>query len=74
MAYFSAQNPDCLLEELNRHEQKLNLWLKSSAENALLFVDDPVSALRAAKIGISDQSLRDLEVTMKGIFEKLASA
>ena len=74
MAHFSADHPDRLMQELNRHEQELSRWLKSSPENAILLVENPISALRAAGIGLSDDVLREFEATMNGIMQKLAAA
>jgi hypothetical protein len=73
MTRFSAHN-DPLLRELNRTERKLNRWLRGSSQNAVQLVENPVSALRAADIGISEETLRDLELVINGILEKLASA
>jgi hypothetical protein len=73
MAHFSANHPDRLMQELNRREQELSRWLKCSPENAILLVENPVSALRAAGIGLSDDVLREFEATMNGIMQKLAA-
>lgn len=74
MAYFSAHNSDRMLQELNRHESRLNTWLDSSPSNVILFIEDPVAALRAANLGISESILGELQETMNGIVQKLASA
>lgn len=41
MAYFSAHNGDRMLQELNRHESRLNSWLDSSPSNVILFIEIP---------------------------------
>jgi hypothetical protein len=74
MAHFSAHQNDSLLAALNRHEQELNRWLNSSPHNAIFFVEDPAGALRAAKLGISEEILREFEDTMNGLQQKLGSA
>jgi hypothetical protein len=74
MAYFSAQSGDRMLQELNRHETQLNTWLNSSPTNVILFIEDPVAALRAANLGISETILGELQETMNGIAQKLACA
>lgn len=74
MAHFSAQKDDRLLQELSSHEKDLGVWLNSAPENAILFVQDPVAALRAANLGIAETLLQELEQTMVGIMRKLAAA
>ena len=74
MAYFSAQSGDRMLQELNRHETQLNIWLNSSPTNVILFIEDPVAALRAANLGISETILGELQETINGIVHKLAVA
>ncbi|HST77575.1 MAG TPA: hypothetical protein VLN58_03715 [Verrucomicrobiae bacterium] len=74
MAYFSAHSGDRMLQELNRHESRLNNWLSSSPNNVILFIENPVAALRAANLGISETILGELQETMNGIVQKLASA
>ncbi len=74
MAYSSAPNSDRMLQELDHHESRLNTWLNSSPANVILFVEDPVAALRAANLGISENVLGELQETMNGIVQKLACA
>lgn len=74
MAYFSAHKGDRMLEELNRHESRLSIWLNSSPANVMMFVEDPVAALRAANLGIPESVLGELQETMNGIVRKLAFA
>lgn len=71
MAHFSADANDRLLEELNRHEQQLNVWLDSAPANVILFLENPVAALRAANLGISENTLEGLQQTMEAIARKL---
>jgi hypothetical protein len=61
-----------MLQELNRHESQLNTWLNSSPANVILFIEDPVAALRAANLGIPESILGELQETMNGIVQKLA--
>ena len=74
MAHFSAHNGDRMLQELNRHECRLNTWLNSSPANVILFIEDPVAALRTANLGIPERILGELQETMNGIVNKLAVA
>jgi hypothetical protein len=71
MAHFSADANDSLLEELNSREQQLNAWLDSAPANAMLFLEDPVAALRAANLGIPENMLEELHHTMESIARKL---
>jgi hypothetical protein len=74
MAHFSAHKGDPLLEELHRYETQLNAWLNSAPANAILFVENPVSALRAANLGIAESVLTEFEEIMNGIAQKLGAA
>ena len=74
MAHFSADRDDHLVRELRLHEEQLNEWLNSSPANAILFIEDPVAALRAADLGISESMLQELEETMNALVEKLGAA
>ena len=71
MAHFSPDRNDRLLEELNRHEQQLNEWLDSAPANGILFLEDPIAALRAANLGIPEEMLQELQHTMAIIARKL---
>lgn len=71
MAEFSGCEHDGLLEALNIHEAQLRLWLNSSPANSLLFRDDPVGALRAADIGISEKLLAELQQIVTALRRKL---
>ena len=74
MARFALPQNDCLLQELNRHQAQLDVWLSSAPANVLLFVSDPAAALREARLGIAEDFLTELEDTMNGILKKLADA
>lgn len=71
MGHFSADHDDHLLQELNLHEEQLKAWLNSSPANAILFIADPVAALRAANLGIPESMLQELKETMNALAEKL---
>jgi len=60
-----------LLNELTTREQQLNAWLERSAMNARWFRKDPLTALRAANIGLNDNILKELESITASIAEKL---
>lgn len=70
----SADNEDHLLRELNLHEDELKAWLNSSSANAGLFIEDPVAALRAARLGIPESLLKELEEAMNALAQKLRAA
>jgi hypothetical protein len=72
----SAENedPDFLVQELQKCESQLDAWLNSSAANTEWFVRDPVAALRAAKLGMNEKVLEELEETMRMIAQKLNAA
>lgn len=65
---------DHLLLELHSHEEELRAWLDSSESNALLFAKDPVAALRAANLGLSEERILELEAVLRDIAQKLGSA
>lgn len=60
-----------LIEDLKRCEARLQTWLECSAVNALWFMIDPADAIRAANIGLSEESLNQLEHTLKNTIRKL---
>jgi hypothetical protein len=64
-------SPDRLIQELREHETQLQTWLQSSAVNALWFLVDPVDALRTAHIGLSEESLQELQKTLESLEAKL---
>jgi hypothetical protein len=65
---------DPLLLELARCENQLKLWLSSSAENAEWFAKDPVSAMRAAELGLPEDILQELALVLGLLKEKLTDA
>jgi hypothetical protein len=64
-------SPDQLIQELRQHETELQAWLQSSAVNALWFLVDPVDALRTANLGLSEESLQELQKTFDSLEAKL---
>lgn len=68
----SSPGRDLLIEELQRCEAALQAWLESSSVNALWFLADPMDALRAANLGLKEETLFELEATIKSLAEKLA--
>ena len=64
-------SPDRLIQELRQHEGELQAWLQSSAVNALWFLVDPVDALRTANLGLSEESLQELQKTLESLEAKL---
>jgi hypothetical protein len=64
--------PDRLIQELRQCEPQLQSWLQSSAVNALWFLVDPVDALRTANVGMSEESLLELQQTLISLEGKLS--
>jgi hypothetical protein len=58
---------DPLLQALLDCESRLTAWLSESVRNAELFRRDPLVAIRAAKLGIDECLLGELEGTVTGI-------
>jgi len=70
----SREHVDRLLRELSSKEHLLIEWITSSERNSSWFAADPVSAIRAANLGIDDQVLLQLEMITVSIAKKLRSA
>ena len=62
-----------LLLELRRVEERLRLWVDSSEENAVLFVQDPAAALRTADLGLDEELIQEFESVLKDIESRLSS-
>lgn len=65
------EQPDSLVNELERVEGKLQEWLKASKENARWFRKDPIGAMRAAGLDIDDEIMLELERITAEIARKL---
>jgi hypothetical protein len=65
---------DQLLLELRKHEQKLRAWIDLSEENAVLFVQDPAAALRAADLGMAEDTIMEFEEGLQAIEARLCQA
>jgi len=73
--FLQTQLPtDRLLLELAKCENQLKLWLCVSPENAVLFAKDPVGALRAADLGLEEDTLQELNLLLSAIAEKVLAA
>lgn len=66
MAEMCALAVDRLHLDLRRVEERLRFWVDSSEENAVLFVQDPAAALRAADLGLDEKLIHELESILKG--------
>lgn len=62
---------DRLLRELAAKEVALRNWIQLSERNTRWFASDPVNAIRAAKLGIDEHVLRELEMITLTIARKL---
>jgi hypothetical protein len=60
-----------LLLELAVKETDLREWISRSEQNSRLFASDPMSAIRAAELGLDDKVLHQLESVMRSIARKL---
>jgi len=67
----SKKNPDRLIRELERSEERLQEWLDLSHENVMLLRADPMAALRKAGLDMEDDIMLELEMIMTGIARKL---
>ena len=66
-----SENPDRLLDQLDKVENQLQEWTSKSAKNARWFRRDPLGAMRAAGLDIEDEIMLELELITKSIFKKL---
>ena len=70
----NQRGADELLLQLARCEDQLKLWINSSAANAERFAEDPVSAMRAAQLGVPENLLQELALVLGSLKEKLTDA
>jgi len=56
---------------LSAKESELLAWISRSETNTQEFAADPIRAIRAANLGIDDESLQHLESIMTSIARKL---
>jgi hypothetical protein len=67
----NQRQPDRLMLELNKFQERLQQWLALSEDNARWFRRDPFTALRAAGLNMDDELMCELESIMGGIGKKL---
>lgn len=67
----TRQQPDRLLNELDRCERQLKQWIKSSSRNAQYYRRDPLGAMHAAGLDIDDDLMMELELIAAAIARKL---
>jgi hypothetical protein len=67
----SSDEPDRLVQELQRCETDLQKWLQQSTVNSLWFAVDPVDAMRAAGLGIPEELLAEMAQTLISVRDKL---
>jgi hypothetical protein len=65
---------DRLLLELRKHEAQLRAWMARSEDNAVLFVKDPPAALRAANLGMPEETIVEFESVLQEIARRLNMA
>jgi hypothetical protein len=65
------QRADRLITELDRVEGQLKHWINSSEQNARMFREDPIAAMRAAGLDMEDELICELERITHGIARKL---
>lgn len=70
----SRESIEALLQELARKEQQLVEWIQRSERNTQWFAKDPMSAIRAANLGLNENILQQLEFITASIAKKLRSA
>jgi hypothetical protein len=64
---------DPVLDELWKYESQLQQWIGLCESHARWFAADPIAALRAANLGISESILGELEDITTSIARKLSS-
>jgi hypothetical protein len=60
-----------MMEQLDRIERQLQLWIASSKKNAAWFRRDPLEAMRAAGLNMEDDIMIELEMITRQIAQKL---
>lgn len=70
----SRERVDSVLRELAAKEGDLRNWIQLSENNTRWFASDPMSAIRAANLGIDEHILQDLEAITSAIARKLRRA
>ncbi|HEU5415671.1 MAG TPA: hypothetical protein VFW31_18035 [Candidatus Angelobacter sp.] len=70
----SREQVERLLRELSARETDLIQWIQSSERNTRWFTADPMSAIRAANLGIDERTLDQLELITLSIAKKLRNA
>ena len=66
-----ADEPDRLLNHLNKVERDLQKWIGDSPKNAELFRRDPLGAMRAAGLNLEDDIMLELEMITRSIAKKI---
>jgi hypothetical protein len=67
-------NIEQVMEDLAAKEEQLVGWIQASDRNTRWFATDPISAIRAANLGIDDDVLHQLELITLSIARKLRYA
>ena len=70
----SRESIEGLLQELACTEQQLIEWIQTSEHNTQWFAQDPMSAIRAANLGLDEHILQQLEIITVSIAKKLRQA
>jgi hypothetical protein len=67
----SRERLERLMQDLAAKEHQLMQWIQTSERNTRWFATDPLSAIRAANLGIDDHVLQQLEMITLSIARKL---
>lgn len=70
----SRSSVDNVLRELAAKEADLRKWIQLSETNTRWFARDPMSAIRAANLGLEEHVLQQLEIITSAIARKLRGA
>ena len=70
----SRESIEGLLQQLACKEQQLIEWIHTSEHNTQWFAQDPMSAIRAANLGLDEHILQQLEIITVSIAKKLRQA
>jgi hypothetical protein len=63
-----------LVDELAAHEDEILRWIGESPSNAQQFLEDPISALKSAGLGVSKGTLKAVKATSQSLAGAAASA
>ena len=73
MSFADNNQPDPLMLQLAQCEGQLAIWLQKSEANALHFAEDPIGAMKAARLSIDEEVFSELEQLTRSLARKINS-